>query len=105
MKEYDVYLPLYYNSGRPVEEFKVNQVKRLLVDKFGGLTHFPQQNEGLWRFGGTTFRDRVSILRVLAEEGKETRAFFAELSRQMRRELEQTSVLIVEREVQVIPGD
>jgi hypothetical protein len=104
MKEYDVYLPLFYNHGRAIEDTKVNKVKRRLVEKFGGLTHFPQRNEGLWKFGGTTFRDQVSILRVLAEEPDGAPEFFSKLRRQMQHDLEQTSVLIVEREVKIVPA-
>ncbi len=46
MREYELYVPLHYNDGRPIEPEKLVGLKRRLVDEFGGLTHFPQENEG-----------------------------------------------------------
>lgn len=102
MKEYDLYLPLSYNDGRPVESEKIQRFKKILLDYFGGLTHFPQENEGLWKFGGITFRDKVVILRVLAEDGPEAHYFFKAFREQIQKELAQAELLIVERDVKVI---
>ena len=102
MKEYDLYFPLHYNDGRLVEPHKLARFKRILVDEFGGLTHFPQENEGLWKFGGITFRDKVVILRVLAQDAARARKFFANLRVELQSELEQADVLVVEREIQTV---
>jgi hypothetical protein len=102
MKEYDLYLPLHHNDGRPVEPAKINQIKKLLVDAFGGVTHFPQENDGLWKLGGVTFRDKVVVLRVLADDESGPMKFFAELRVELMRTLEQADVLIVEREVTLV---
>lgn len=102
MKEYDIYLPLSFNDGRPVGEQTVNRVKGKLTERFGGLTYFPQENEGVWKFGGTTFRDRVVILRVLAPDAAEARKFFAGLKPELLKSFEQTSILIVERAVELV---
>lgn len=102
MKEYDIYLPLSYNDGRLIPIEKLNQIKRMLLDEFGGFTHFPQENEGVWKFGGAVFRDKVIILRVLSSEPVQTRRFFGELRIELMRVLEQADVLIVEREVDLI---
>lgn len=102
MREYDVYLPLTFNDGRPVPESEISRFKRLLLDRFGGFTHFPQQNEGVWSLGGVVFHDRVVVLRVLSGETEPTRRFLAELRVEMMRALEQADVLIVERNVRVV---
>ena len=60
MTEYELYLPLHYNAGRPIERKKIDGLKHLLVEKFGGLTHFPQ-------VGSHVFRDRLVIWRVLSD--------------------------------------
>jgi hypothetical protein len=99
VKEYDLYLPLSYNDGRQVEAEKISRFKQVLLERFGGLTHFPQENEGLWKFGGITFRDKVVILRVLAEDGANAREFLAGFRKQVQRELAQAELLIVEREI------
>ncbi len=102
MKEYDLYFPLHYNDSQPVEPQKLSRIKKLLVEQFGGLTHFPQENEGLWNFAGRTFRDRIVILRVLSDNPEQARAFFARLRETLREELRQADILIVEREVQAL---
>jgi hypothetical protein len=102
MKEYELYVPLHYNDGRPVELDKLIGVKRRLVSEFGGLTHFPQENEGLWKVGSFTFRDRVVILRVLAPDVVRAERFFTSLKEYLRQEWDQQDVLIVCREVTVL---
>jgi hypothetical protein len=102
VKEYDVYLPSQYNDGRAIENEKHDRFKQLLVDEFGGLTHFLQENEGIWLFGGITFRDRVMIVRVLARDADRARTFFEEFRIELMRSLEQTDVLIVERDVSLV---
>lgn len=102
MKEYELYVPLHYNDGRPVEHEKLASLKRRLVQRFGGLTHFPQSNEGLWKIGSITFRDQVVILRVLASETGKAEDYFRQLKESLRDEWEQKDFLIVAREVSTL---
>jgi hypothetical protein len=99
MREYELYVPLHYNDGRPIELDKLTALKRRLVEEFGGLTHFPQENEGMWKVGRFTFRDRIVILRVLAGEAPKADRFFGQLKTDIKREWDQEDVLIVAREV------
>jgi hypothetical protein len=102
MREYEIYVPLTYNDGRLVEDAKLKELKRRLADEFGGLTHFPQENEGLWKIGPITFRDRIVILRVLSSDSPKTEAFFGELKGYLKQQWQQNDVLIVERQIRVI---
>jgi hypothetical protein len=52
VKEYDIFVPLYFNDGRPVEAEKFQQLQQRLLDRFQGLTFFPQPNKGLWQMAG-----------------------------------------------------
>ena len=61
MKEYDLYVPLTYNDGTPVEPETIERIGLRLLEEFGGVTFFPQPNEGLWRMGPVTFRDQIVI--------------------------------------------
>ena len=65
MLEYELYVPLHYNDGRRIDPAKLKALKKRLVDQFGGLTHFQQDHEGLWKIGDHTFRDRIEILQLL----------------------------------------
>ena len=102
MHEYDLFVPLRYNDGTPVEEEKLARLRRRLVDRFGGLTDLHQRHQGYWRIGGVTFRDEIVIYRVLADEPHAAREFFGRLREELKADLHQEDVLIVERQVEVI---
>ena len=102
MLEYELYLPLHYNDGRPIAPEKLKNLKRRLVDEFGGLTHFRQENEGLWKIGEHTFRDRVEIVRVLASDEVSAQRYFAQLKSDLTREWGQQDFLIVSRQVTAV---
>ncbi len=100
--EYDLYIPLRYNDGRSIEPEIIAHLKGQLHDRFGGLTFFPQQNEGLWRIGAVIFREEIVIMRVLAEETRSAREFFLQLKDELKLKLCQEEVLIVERKVEIL---
>ncbi|MBM3836096.1 MAG: hypothetical protein FJ403_23095 [Verrucomicrobia bacterium] len=102
MRESELYVPLDYNDGRPIENEKLTRLKRRLVDEFGGLTHSPQENEGLWRVGTLTFRDRIVILRVPSQDVTRSQQFFLRLKEGLQRDWEQNDVLIIAREVAAV---
>jgi hypothetical protein len=100
MKEYEIYLPTTHNDGRPTDAAEIDRFKGTLAKTFGGYTHLRQRSEGAWSIGGVTFRDEVTIVRVL-DDG--TADFdMSEFKKTLEGVLEQESVLIVEREVTVI---
>jgi hypothetical protein len=99
MREYELYVPLHDNSGQPLDPGKLSELKRRLVERFGGLTHFPQENEGFWKVGSATFRDRIVILRVLTGKPLEAEQFLKRLKKDLRRDWGQNEVLIVARNV------
>jgi hypothetical protein len=102
MLEYELYLPLHYNDGRPIDAEKLKNLKRRLVDEFGGLTHFRQENEGLWKIGDHTFRDRIEIVRVLANDEEGAQKYFVQLKADLTRDWGQQDFLIVSRQVAAV---
>ncbi len=101
--EYDIYLPSQYNDGTPVEPDKLAQIKRRLADRFGGLTFFPQRNEGTWKVGNVTFREDIVIIRVLASDATDdSRPFFQRLKEELKADLRQEEILIVARQVETL---
>ena len=65
MKEYDIYVPLKYNDGSPVEPRKFQAVQQALLANFDGLTYFPQPNKGFWKVGDVTYRDEIVVYPVV----------------------------------------
>ena len=102
VKEYDLFVPLSDNSGKPVDSHRLGQLKRRLIDAFGGLTDFPQENEGFWKIGRVVFRDKIVILRVLSEDAQRAEQVFDELKSELIHEWGQKEVLIIAREVSTL---
>ena len=99
MKEYDIFLPLYYNDGKPVESRKFQEVHDALLAQFHGLTFFPQPNQGFWQMGDVTYRDEIVIYRVIASKPRSARRFLAQLKAELKKVFRQEDILIVERDV------
>lgn len=102
MKEYDLFLPLYYNDGTAVEPSKFFSLEERLVAEFNGLTVFPQPNRGYWRMGGVTYRDEIIIYRVVASNQRAARRYLRQLKEELKRDLQQEEILIVERDVETL---
>jgi hypothetical protein len=102
VKAYDLFVPLYYNDGRQIEAQKFQVLQQQLLDQFGGLTFFPQPNEGFWTMGGVTYRDEIVIYRVLTSNDQEARRFLSALKERLKEELQQEDILIVERDVETL---
>ena len=102
MKEFDIYVPLFTNQGRRIARQKLTRLKKLLTNCFGGLTYFPQRNEGLWKVGRVTFRDQIVIFRVLSNNPASATKFLKQLKKRIKRDWKQNDVLIIARSVQVL---
>jgi hypothetical protein len=99
VREYDLFVPLNYNDGSPIEPRKLQRIHRQLIERFGGLTFFPQPNEGFWKMGDVTYRDQIVVYRVLTTDYKNTRRYFKRLKEELKRQLRQVEILVIERKV------
>lgn len=102
MKEYDLFIPLRYNDGSPIESRKLQHLHARLLERFDGLTFFPQPNEGYWKLGGITYRDEIVIYRILTGKVRSARQFLTQLKADLKRELQQEDILIIERDVETL---
>lgn len=102
MKEYDIFVPLYYNDGAEIEPSKFQRLQQQLLEHFDGLTFFPQPNEGFWKMNEVTYRDEIVIYRVLASSVRAARRFLAQLKEQLKKDLKQEEILIIERDVETL---
>jgi hypothetical protein len=62
VKEYDVFIPLYYNDGLPVEARKLQRLHARLLDQFDGLTFFPQPTKGIGNWPALFIATRLSFI-------------------------------------------
>lgn len=102
MKEYELYVPLNYNDGSPVELEKLERIQDRLLAQFEGVTFFPQPNQGLWKYAGVTYRDEIVIYRVITSRVRFARRFLLQLREMLKRELKQKAILIVEKDADVL---
>ena len=102
MKEYDIFVPLYYNDGTPIESAKFQHLQALLLERFEGLTFFPQPNQGFWKFGNMTYRDEIVIYRVISQNSIASRDFLVALKGHLKKEFQQEEFLIIEREISLL---
>lgn len=102
MKEYELYLPLAFNDGTPIPDEIIAEVGQRLLQQFGGVTFFPQPNKGSWKMGDVTFLDEIVIFRVLTAKARSARVYFRRLKEELKRELSQEEILIVEKDAEVL---
>jgi hypothetical protein len=100
MREFEIYLPMKMNDGTPVDPREIQRVKDELFKTFGGYTHLNQQSEGAWRMGGVTFRDDVTIVRVIDDAS--TNFDMPAFRKSIEAALKQEQVLIISREVAIV---
>lgn len=99
MKEYDIFIPLYYNDGKLIDPGKFLELQTRLLDHFDGLTFFPQPNQGVWKFANITYRDEIVVYRVISQDRTGSREFLTQLKSDLKREFQQHEILIIEREI------
>ncbi len=102
MKEYDIFIPLQYNDGSPIDGARLTDLQVRLLEYFNGVTFFPQVNEGLWRMGDVTYRDQIVIYRVVTSKERAARKFLKQLKEELKRTLRQEEIFIIERDVQTL---
>jgi hypothetical protein len=101
-KEYEIYVPLNYNDGSPIEFGKIKRVGKRLLKCFEGFTFFPQPNLGTWKMGNVVFHDEIVIFRTLTPNVEMARRFLRKLKEQLKRELRQEEILIVEKDAEIL---
>lgn len=99
---FDLYVPLRDNAGRPIAKKNLATLKKTLLDRFGGFTHFPLKGEGQWKVSGHSFRDRIVILRVIADRSRKTEAWFRSLKRSLMKTYAQSEFLITSSSVRTL---
>lgn len=84
-----IFLPLYDNAGAALPRALYARVREELTARYGGLTIFSRAPaEGLWREGGSTRRDEIVVVEVMADEldREGWRSYRADLERAFRQE-------------------
>ena|SRR5438445_7687110 len=107
IRNFEIYLPLEDNDGRPIAESKFVDLQRELLAKFEGVTSnqrdYPLQ--GLWRSGARVFQDRVVVFSVMDFHTKTRAALIRHLERlkaRLKKTFGQLEILITLQELLAI---
>ena len=95
-KNYDIYLPLEYGSGKPIEPEKFKITKDELISRFGGLSTIPGEGawiDGWWKSGNMITRNRIVIYRVQVEGGHDD-SFWKSYKETLKQRFDQQEILI-----------
>jgi len=104
MREYAIYLPLKYNSGKPIESRKITAILDELASTFGAITVSPLSApyQGRWKYGGVEYIDDIIKVEIVGGGDKITKKFFKDFKGQLKRDLRQIDILITTHGIQVI---
>ncbi len=107
IRNIDVYLPLDYNDGRPVEEAKFVGLQQELLRRYGGVTstqrQFPLQ--GFWQNEAEVYQDRVVVFSVMDFQARsefEHIRFLERLKGRLKKKFDQLEILITVQELLAI---
>ena len=102
-RRYDVFLPLTYNDGRPIEDAKFDRVEHHLLERFSGLT--TQQREfplrGIWEGESRVYMDQVILMTALDFRPRGSDRFLKDLKASLLREFRQVEILITETALRI----
>ncbi len=97
-RRYDLYLPLYFNNGRPIAHQKFAAVEKKLLQRFDGLTsqrrEFPLK--GIWQGEKHLYYDEVILITALDFRVRGSSRFIAALKTNLLEEFDQLEILITE---------
>lgn len=87
-------LPLYDNQGRPFPRDDFEEVRKSLVDRFGGVTAFHRAPaEGLWKEkDDATVRDEIVIYEVMTDDLDRT--WWTSFQERLRRKFRQDELVV-----------
>lgn len=100
--QYQLYLPLKYNDGRPIEEEKFNLTREELVNWFEGLTTTPPGYplQGYWRSTRGVVKDDIMIWTVQTKVDEDL--FFDEYKEKLRQRFVQEVIYLVKIPAEVL---
>jgi hypothetical protein len=107
IRSIDIYVPLDYNNGQPIEDAKHVALQRELLQRFDGVTstqrQFPLQ--GLWHSGIEVYQDLVVVFAVMdfkEQTQLEVLRYLGRLKERLKKKFAQLDILITVQEMLAI---
>jgi hypothetical protein len=105
-RRYEVYLPLEYNDGTPIEPGKFLALQQEFLQRFSGLTQVAKEFplRGIWRQEERTYFDNIVIYTLydFASDFSPNQQFFESYKETLKDIFQQEEILIVVQDLFVI---
>jgi hypothetical protein len=97
----EITIPLRYNDGSPIEEKRIDKVRKDLVKEFDGLS-ISSETEGYWIKDNITFCDFNQIFTVVCDKTELNLTWFKIYKKWLKQLLDQHDIFIVISEVKTL---
>lgn len=97
----ELLVPAVYNDGSDVEQRKMLEVRKKIIDKFGAITMHPLSTEGIWIDPKTSKRyyDICRKFEVLVGKKENSEMELFELKEELIEEFDQKDIFMIYSEV------
>ena len=86
-KEFEIYVPLFYNDGSPIETTKIDHIGETLLQHFDGLNFSPHPLIGFCKKDGVVHRDKIVIYRVVTDKVRQARRWIRIFKEELKKYL------------------
>lgn len=101
ISRFEILLPLTFNDGTAVEHEKITQTTEELSDHFGGTTQDLLRATGVWKYGGTRYRDELLRIRIDSDDGG-AETFLRSYKTILKQRFQQIDIWITAHDIRVI---
>ena len=102
MIRFEILLPLFYNSGQPVEPEKFVQTDDELVRRFGAVSTDSVTVRGLWHYQSTLYHDQLIRARIDVEDREENWQALRDLKETWKARFEQLDIWITAYRIEIV---
>lgn len=96
MRKYEIYLPLNYSDGEPIEQVKIKSVRDELVNVFGSFT-VPDRKT--WKYDGAGCIE-IMRLEIVTADDRVPGEFLSDFKERLKQSFRQTDILIITYTIQ-----
>ncbi len=91
--EVEIYLPTFYNNGRPVEKEQFNQTYQELIERFEAYS-LKEEVRGTWLYKGKKYEDRNQVLSIVTLDTKENRQWLSLFKETLKKRFQQIEIFM-----------
>ncbi len=100
-RRFELLLPITYNNGTDVEPEKFESTRGELSSQFNGLTQDLVQLQGLWKFAGQSYQDKLLRIRTDSDDPNAVK-FLRSYKETLKDRFQQLDIWITAHEIEII---